>query len=53
MAHDIRMFIPSTFKLFDGNDLHAVIDSGGIEKTSVGSDLGQSQIPARSRGWRR
>ena len=41
MEHDICMFVPSSFQLFDGEDLKSVIDAGGVENTFFGSDLGQ------------
>ena len=51
MEHDICMFVPSTFKLFDGADLRAVIDAGGIDRTFIGSDLGQVGNPSPVEGF--
>ncbi|MFQ6548087.1 DUF6282 family protein [Aestuariibius sp. 2305UL40-4] len=50
MEHDICMFVPSTFQLFDGDDLRAAIDAGGVENTFVGSDLGQVGNPSPVEG---
>ena len=50
MEHDICMFVPSTFKLFDGDDLKAAINAGGVENTFFGSDLGQVGNPTPVEG---
>lgn len=50
MEHDICMFVPSTFKLFDGDELRAAIDAGGVENTFFGSDLGQVGNPTPVEG---
>lgn len=50
MEHDICMFVPSSFKLFDGDDLKAAIEAGGVENTFFGSDLGQVGNPTPVEG---
>jgi hypothetical protein len=52
MEHSICMFIPSTFKLFDGEHLRQVIDAAGVENTIMGSDLGQTRNPTPVQGFR-
>lgn len=50
MEHDICMFVPSTYQLFDGAQLRAAIDAGGVEHTFFGSDLGQVGNPTPVEG---
>lgn len=50
MEHDICMFVPSSFKLFDGEELRAAIDAGGVANAFVGSDLGQAGNPTPVEG---
>jgi hypothetical protein len=41
VEHSICMFIPEAFKHFEPDELDALIRAAGVEKTILGSDLGQ------------
>ena len=52
MEHDIRMVVPSTFQLLDGDDLGAVIEAGGRRTPHSARISGRSATRPRSRGRR-
>lgn len=41
VEHSICMFIPEAFKMYEPESLKGLIDAAGVDKTILGSDLGQ------------
>ena len=53
IEHSICMFTPeSRFKFFDSENLRQLIEAGTIEKTILGSDLGQINNPTPVEGFK-
>jgi len=53
IEHSLCMFISeSRFQYYPSEDLQAVIDAGGTERTILGSDLGQVNNPTPVTGFR-
>jgi len=53
VAHSLCMFIPeSRFQYYPSEELKAVIEAGGTERTILGSDLGQINNPTPVSGFR-
>jgi hypothetical protein len=53
IEHSLCMFIPqSRFQYYPSEELKAVIDAGGTERTILGSDLGQVNNPTPVTGFR-
>lgn len=53
IEHSLCMFIPeSRFNYYPSEELRAVIDAGGTERTILGSDLGQVNNPTPVSGFR-
>ncbi len=53
VEHSLCMFIPeSRFQYYPSEELKAVIDAGGTERTILGSDLGQVNNPTPVSGFR-
>ena len=53
VEHSLCMFIPeSRFQYYPREELKAVIDAGGTERTILGSDLGQVDNPTPVSGFR-
>lgn len=53
IEHSLCMFIPeSRFNYYPSDELRAVIDAGGTERTILGSDLGQVNNPTPVSGFR-
>jgi len=53
VEHSICMFVPgSIFKFYDGKFLKQLLEAGTIEKTILGSDLGQLGNPTPVEGFR-
>jgi len=53
LEHSMCMFIPgSKFHFYDPQELDAMIKAGGVDKTILGSDLGQTGNPTPVEGFR-
>ena len=53
VEHSVCMFIPgSKFKFYDPPELDALIEAGTVERTILGSDLGQQGNPRLVDGFR-
>ena len=52
VEHSVCMFVPSLFKFYDGDYLKQLIAAGTIERTILGSDLGQMGNPTPVEGFR-
>lgn len=53
LEHSMCMFIEgSIYQFYDHENLHALIEAGTIEKTILGSDLGQNKNPLPVDGFR-
>ncbi len=52
LEHSICQVIDCASRHFDADDLHAFITAGGVDKTIIGSDLGQSKNPLPIDGFR-
>jgi microsomal dipeptidase-like Zn-dependent dipeptidase len=53
VEHSVCMFIPgSKFKFYDPPELDALIAAGTVERTILGSDLGQQGNPRLVDGFR-
>ena len=52
MEHSICMFIPGRAKQHDGQDLLHLIETAGVDRTILSSDLGLTQAPKPVDGYR-
>lgn len=52
VEHSVCMFVPSIFKFYDGAFLKQLIEAGTVERTILGSDLGQMGNPTPVEGFR-